>query len=92
MLTKFSGVLHEEVSGFDSRSRKNVMLLWTGEVTGFCKKVRNLKLGFLMGDKNTTMLWDTGIWHLAAGTVDMDQLLIKWSLSTKLTTSTPRRP
>jgi len=38
------------------------------------------------------MLWDTGIWHLAAETVDMDQLLIKWSLSTKLTTSTPRRP
>jgi len=27
-LTKFSGVLREEVSGFDSRSRKNVMLLW----------------------------------------------------------------
>jgi len=26
-VTKFSGVIHEEVSGFDSRSRKNVMLL-----------------------------------------------------------------
>jgi len=47
-VTKFSGVIHEV--GFDSRSRKNVMLLWTGEVTGFCKKVHNLKLGFLMGE------------------------------------------
>jgi hypothetical protein len=49
-VTKFSGVIHAQVSGFDSRSRKNVMLLSTGEVTGSCKKVRNLKLGSLMGE------------------------------------------
>jgi hypothetical protein len=44
------------------------------------------------GNRNITMLWGVGIWHLAAGAIDMDQLLIKWSLFTELTTSAPRRP